>query len=302
MAIRKPDARQKARQLREEGWTLRRIANEVGAALSTVSLWIRDIQPPPIPTSPSSSAAASGENQDEQGSRRCGRCRQYLPLTRFSRHPDGRQWWCRDCFQHYFRARGELHLDQIQSARHRRRQKGRAFLSLYLRSHHGSDCGEADPLVLELDHIAGKRGGLGALVDRGASIRRLEQELVNCEVVCVNCHRVRTAARGRSWRSDPASLESNPCLTAGEQRNMAYVRELLLHSSCVDCGDARLVVLEFDHVGAKRGTVVELARRGSSRLRLQAEISQCEIRCANCHRRRTRSALVVEGTNEGRGE
>jgi L-lysine 2,3-aminomutase len=45
-------------------------------------------------------------------------------------------------------------------------------------------------------------------------------------------------------------------------------------------------VLDFDHVGAKTGCVVELARRGYSLRRLEKEVSQCEIRCANCHRRR----------------
>jgi hypothetical protein len=68
---------------------------------------------------------------------------------------------------------------------------------------------------------------------------------------------------------------------------MAYLQELLMQSQCVDCGDSRLVVLDFDHVGTKTGNVTELARRGSSLRRLQAEVSQCDIRCANCHRRRT---------------
>jgi hypothetical protein len=33
--------------------------------------------------------------------------------------------------------------------------------------------------------------------------------------------------------------------------------------------------------------VIELARRGCRLQRLEAEVAQCEIRCANCHRRRT---------------
>jgi hypothetical protein len=33
--------------------------------------------------------------------------------------------------------------------------------------------------------------------------------------------------------------------------------------------------------------VTELARRGCSLAVVEAEASRCEIRCANCHRRRT---------------
>jgi 5-methylcytosine-specific restriction endonuclease McrA len=65
------------------------------------------------------------------------------------------------------------------------------------------------------------------------------------------------------------------------------VRDVLLRSNCVDCGLGDLVVLEFDHMTDKRCSVPSLARRGSSLARLQREIAKCQIRCANCHRRRT---------------
>jgi hypothetical protein len=68
---------------------------------------------------------------------------------------------------------------------------------------------------------------------------------------------------------------------------MRYVREILMRSACVDCGDSRLVVLDFDHVGEKEANVIELARRGCSLPRLEVEADRCDVRCANCHRRRT---------------
>lgn len=40
---RKDEERERARQLRAEGWTLRRIANELGGALSSVSVWVREV-------------------------------------------------------------------------------------------------------------------------------------------------------------------------------------------------------------------------------------------------------------------
>jgi hypothetical protein len=149
------------------------------------------------------------------------------------------------------------------------------------------DCGERDPAVLEFDHLGPKRDHVAWLAGTGYSVGVLEDEIEKCQVVCVNCHRRRTATRGGSWRLNPANLEHSLSLLPGELRNLAHVRDLLLRSACVDCGLSDLVVLEFDHIADKKGSVPLLARRGSSLAKLKEEIVKCEIRCANCHRRRT---------------
>ena len=65
---------------------------------------------------------------------------------------------------------------------------------------------------------------------------------------------------------------------------MAY----LLAHPCVDCGRANPVMLDFDHrdPSEKKGNVSELAMRKPWRLVL-VEIAKCDVRCANCHLRRT---------------
>lgn len=64
------------------------------------------------------------------------------------------------------------------------------------------------------------------------------------------------------------------------------VFEYLSDHPCVDCGEGDLVVLEFDHIdGSKEGNVLNLLRC-SSWDSVEQEISKCEVRCANCHRRR----------------
>ena len=49
------------------------------------------------------------------------------------------------------------------------------------------------------------------------------------------------------------------------------------------------MVLEFDHVdrAAKHFTMGFLATRGYAWATVLAELAKCEVRCANCHRRRT---------------
>ena len=56
-----------------------------------------------------------------------------------------------------------------------------------------------------------------------------------------------------------------------------------------DCGANDPRVLEFDHrdPNTKLDHVTSLARRGAAWARIEAEIAKCDIRCANCHRRRT---------------
>lgn len=53
-----------------------------------------------------------------------------------------------------------------------------------------------------------------------------------------------------------------------------------------------------NRVGMKVANVTDLARRGCSLRRLEAEVSQCEVRCANCHRRRTLD-LSEQSTGSG---
>ena len=73
---------------------------------------------------------------------------------------------------------------------------------------------------------------------------------------------------------------------------LLFVRAYLLEHPCTDCGERDPVVLEFDHVrGVKAGNVSTMMREPVTLKRLQEEIAKCDVRCANCHRRRTARTL-----------
>lgn len=70
--------------------------------------------------------------------------------------------------------------------------------------------------------------------------------------------------------------------------NKSKLLEYLREHPCVDCGLDDIVVLQFDHVrGKKRNLVPKMASSGCAWKTIQLEIEKCEIRCANCHIRRT---------------
>ena len=72
------------------------------------------------------------------------------------------------------------------------------------------------------------------------------------------------------------------------QERKLYIQEYLLSHPCVDCGKTDPIVLEFDHVRGRK--VKEISRFRCHNLTwigLLKEIEKCDVRCANCHRRKT---------------
>jgi hypothetical protein len=72
------------------------------------------------------------------------------------------------------------------------------------------------------------------------------------------------------------------------ERNALFIRDYLSTHPCVDCGESDPVVLEFDHRNPEEKTANVSALCSSSSIKkIEKEITKCEVRCANCHRRKT---------------
>src|SRR5437762_1658663 len=82
------------------------------------------------------------------------------------------------------------------------------------------------------------------------------------------------------------------------QKIIEYLRE----HPCVDCGERDIVVLEFDHIGDKVADISVYAGSGRTWARVMAEIEKCEVRCANCHRRKTRERSASRTTRTGEAQ
>lgn len=75
--------------------------------------------------------------------------------------------------------------------------------------------------------------------------------------------------------------------TAADRRNIRILWDRLGNAAFVDCGIADPLVLQFDHMESKTKDIASLVRSGRNSHRLIAELNNCQVRCANCHRRRT---------------
>lgn len=78
-----------------------------------------------------------------------------------------------------------------------------------------------------------------------------------------------------------------------QKNNQDLVCQYLSTHPC-PCGEADIVVLDFDHTDptTKLDNVSTLiGTKGISWERIKAEIDKCVVRCANCHRRKTANEL-----------
>ena len=123
------------------------------------------------------------------------------------------------------------------------------------------------------------------MINAGAPVEKIDLEIEKCEVVCANCHRLRTKSRRDDKSRSPGV--TRPC----HIRNAEYVREFLSWHPCVDCGFDVVPCLDFDHVGEKEFTISFAVAREFELARIVEEIKKCQVRCANCHRRKTAQEL-----------
>jgi hypothetical protein len=59
------------------------------------------------------------------------------------------------------------------------------------------DCGQTfPPYVMDFDHVRGeKKYNVGLMASSGYSLKMIAAEIQKCDLVCANCHRIRTHQR-----------------------------------------------------------------------------------------------------------
>lgn len=130
--------------------------------------------------------------------KKCTRCGLTKPIEEFGlkdKETGQRQSMCRACGALYnrewYERNAEKHKKKVYQHNIKQRIKHHEYLYEYLLEHPCVDCGEVDPIVLEFDHVRGKKL-YGVTLMVGISRKKVDAEIAKCEVRCANCHKRRT--------------------------------------------------------------------------------------------------------------
>lgn len=137
----------------------------------------------------------------------CSKCKQDKSVEKFSkscRTSTGLQRYCKKCSSKatslHYEANKEYYI---------RKAKDPELVQYVnrLKSVPCRDCGNRyPPHAMDFDHVRGvKVANISSLLRSGTSKFQLQEEIDKCEVVCSNCHRIRTKHRPRAPRAIKAS-------------------------------------------------------------------------------------------------
>lgn len=133
--------------------------------------------------------------------KKCAMCHKKLSPSFFHKlkTKSGRAYyWCKKCQSIYLKAYYQKNKKRCQEltrkTRIRVKRRRQLFVLIYLQSHPCIDCGETDPIVLEFDHVRGKKvDDISGMIEGAHSEELVAKEIAKCEVRCSNCHKKKTA-------------------------------------------------------------------------------------------------------------
>ena len=130
----------------------------------------------------------------------CTKCMQVMPTSRFYKRTDRKgalKSWCKNCFSVY---RKRQPSEKRRASATKRRKKAKDYI-LAAKDVPCMDCHKRfPPEAMDFDHVRGEKLYNVGLMTAYA-IRTIQAEIDKCDVVCSNCHRIRTYARneGVGW-------------------------------------------------------------------------------------------------------
>jgi hypothetical protein len=169
-----------------------------------------------------------------------------------------------------------------------KRQSRRAFINSF-KDKPCTYCGEQlPPWCMDFDHVRGEKlKNVSHMLY--SSFTRIKAEIDKCELVCANCHRVRTRNNSVISKLNPSTVPSRKARMLKVQKRVDVIKD----APCTDCQKMfPTVAMDFDHVREpKIATISQLVTRDTTWVKILTEIGKCELVCANCHRTRTKNRL-----------
>lgn len=127
----------------------------------------------------------------------CGGCKEEKALSEFALKRGKPQWQCRVCQAAYRKSHYQANRQKYIDKASKNKKKYREDYIEWLRTQSCADCGITDIRVFEFDHLFDKKFNIADKVGY-VTLDTLLTELAKGEIVCANCHRIRTSKRG-NW-------------------------------------------------------------------------------------------------------
>lgn len=104
--------------------------------------------------------------------------------------------YCRECNKEYQRQHYKNNKEAYKIKARKYKHDRLNFLWEIKLGNSCVDCGEHyHPIAMDFDHVSGNKSFAVGRSAREVGVEKLLQEIEKCELVCANCHRVRTLSR-----------------------------------------------------------------------------------------------------------
>lgn len=131
----------------------------------------------------------------------CNSCNQVKPFSEFNRKGTSLQSKCRSCQKLGYKTYYENN-DKERSRLYARNKVSREAMRQYIRKAKDKPCTDCDVkypyYVMQFDHIASDKEYTIATLVNYTNYEMVDKEIAKCEVVCANCHAIRTWKRSNS--------------------------------------------------------------------------------------------------------
>ena len=166
---------QKIRELRKgKGLSYTEIGKLLGVSRKTATRHSKDIELPP------------------KGPKTCSKCRKSESETTFYK----RGLVCKQCHKIWRKQHYTDNKQYYVNKARRQQDKFKAYIKTYKASNPCADCDKYFPsCVMDFDHLRDKAFLISKAHRIISSIVSLKKEMAKCELVCSNCHRLRSQTR-----------------------------------------------------------------------------------------------------------
>lgn len=171
-----------------------------------------------------------------------------------------------------------VNLPRIKEVRKENQRRNQIMVNDIKRKAPCSDCGNNfEPYLMDFDHLQDKEHDVSRMISQDYYKEQILKEIAKCEIVCANCHIVRTYARKSK--------------TIYSLKYLACFVDDIKNQPCMDCGCIfPPEAMDFDHRNPKEKEF-NIAKYRDAPIKhldkLKEEIAKCDVVCRVCHRKRT---------------